>query len=435
MSCSVRAQPVTTTGATASVSKPLVPPVFTTAAQAPASRTAPAPRATATAAMARVLRTARAPAAIETAAPAPALRTAPARPVIARAVAEPVSLTAPARPAITRAAPGPASPTAPARPVITTAGRAPASPTAPARAATVTAAPASASLTAPARPVITRAAAGPALRMACARAAIATAALGTCVANGTCSSGYHESGAGTCVLNGSCASGYHTDGSGACVRNQCENGTTQACGSCSLGTQSCASNTWGTCSGAPNLQTSNQHCGACNSPCATGRTCSVGVCKSPNGGACNTNADCVNNNCTTFYFDADNDSYGSATYGTSKVCGTTAPGGNWRSNNLDCCDGNFNVSRDYNDGPRDIGAENCPTRPFDWNCDGVEKPTYRVNANGCTIITTEAECSGGVVIRTATACGAVADQASACGWDGSTCTNARGAPNWVQTCE
>lgn len=62
---------------------------------------------------------------------------------------------------------------------------------------------------------------------------------------------------------------------GQCV--ECLSGS-QSCGSCGLGTQSCSSNQWGSCQGAVNLQTSNQHCGTCDNACQTRESCQSGSC-------------------------------------------------------------------------------------------------------------------------------------------------------------
>lgn len=78
---------------------------------------------------------------------------------------------------------------------------------------------------------------------------------------------------------------------GMCV--ECNNGATQNCGNCNLGTQSCSSNQWGNCTGAPDLQTSNQHCGSCNNACGSRETCSSGNCVCSSGNhSCGTPTPC-----------------------------------------------------------------------------------------------------------------------------------------------
>lgn len=216
---------------------------------------------------------------------------------------------------------------------------------------------------------------------------------------------------------------------GQCV--QCLGGS-RNCGNCNLGTQSCSNNAWGSCSGAPDLQTDNDHCGSCDTDCGAGQ-CVSGSCRAPDGTACDADSDCVSDECTTFYFDSDNDDFGSELSAVRSICGVIPPAGNWVTNNLDCCDSNPEANPDYDQGPRDYGAEgpNC-TRPFDWNCDGDETQSIAAHSNACLFYTTQATCPN-VAFSSTTACGVEA-VGSACGWTGSQCSNARGA-ELTQTCE
>jgi len=216
---------------------------------------------------------------------------------------------------------------------------------------------------------------------------------------------------------------------GQCV--QCLSGS-RSCGNCNLGTQTCSNNSWGTCVGAPDLQTDEDHCGSCTNDCGSDE-CIGGQCRAPDGDPCSTDDDCISDICTTYYFDNDNDSFGSAASGTQKICGVTSPGGNWRTNDLDCCNTNAEANPDYDEGPRDYGAEGpqC-AKPFDWNCDGVETKTYAfVGSSRCEFYTSDEDCPGAVMVAE-TACGDQGD-ASLCGWTGTVCSNARGGL-LTQTC-
>ena len=213
--------------------------------------------------------------------------------------------------------------------------------------------------------------------------------------------------------------------SGQCV--QCLSGS-RACGSCNLGTQSCSGNTWGTCTGAPNLQTSNQHCGTCFNACGSGQ-CVSGTCRAPDGSPCDADSDCISNECSTFYADSDGDDFGAASSGTRSICGVNAPSGDWVANNSDCCDSDAEANPNYDSGARDYAAQGCN---FDWNCDGDETPSIAMpGSDRCLNYTTQATCPG-VVFGSDTACG-VETGGTACGWDGVECTNARGAL-LTQTC-
>lgn len=67
---------------------------------------------------------------------------------------------------------------------------------------------------------------------------------------------------------------------GQCVA--CMNGDSRICGDCDSGTQTCSSNRWNACTGAVDLQSSAQNCGACENECSdyvgTAGTCGSGEC-------------------------------------------------------------------------------------------------------------------------------------------------------------
>ncbi len=214
---------------------------------------------------------------------------------------------------------------------------------------------------------------------------------------------------------------------GQCV--QCLSGS-RSCGNCNLGTQTCSNNTWGTCTGAPNLQTNNQHCGTCFNACGSGQ-CVSGSCRAPNGSACGSDDDCVSGDCSTFYKDEDGDGFGAASSGSSKLCGQTPPSGSWVANNLDCCDSDNEANPNYSGGPRDDAPVGCGT--YDWNCDGDEtKSIAAPGSQGCLAFKTKETCPFSAFDND-TACGQEGT-ADLCGWDGSTCVNARGALQ-TQTCQ
>jgi hypothetical protein len=101
----------------------------------------------------------------------------------------------------------------------------------------------------------------------------------------------------------------------------------------------------------------------------------AGQCKLVNGQICGIPSDCANNNCTTYYPDADNDGFGSA-QSSQKICSSSVPSG-YSTTNTDCCDSD---GRAYpNAAPTNsqflngsygwyYQANNCGS--FDYNCSG-----------------------------------------------------------------
>lgn len=79
---------------------------------------------------------------------------------------------------------------------------------------------------------------------------------------------------------------------GQCVA--CLNGATRSCGNCNTGNQTCANNQWGSCSGAVDLNTSEQYCGSCNNSCSTSQVCESGTCVVDCGNLSRCGTACVN---------------------------------------------------------------------------------------------------------------------------------------------
>jgi hypothetical protein len=81
---------------------------------------------------------------------------------------------------------------------------------------------------------------------------------------------------------------------GQCVA--CSNGSSRNCGNCNTGTQSCSNNAWGTCSGAVDLNTSEEYCGSCTTSCASSQVCQSGMCGCASGShACGSGSTCYSN--------------------------------------------------------------------------------------------------------------------------------------------
>ena len=136
------------------------------------------------------------------------------------------------------------------------------------------------------------------------------------------------------------------------------------------------------------------------------RTCNAGgACTLRDQQACTAAADCAGGACTTFYPDADGDSFGDrgATVANGKakqICG--AAGAGWVTSNSDCCDAG---DTDKVVHPGQAGWFTTPGPcgiQFDYDCDGAMAVQYPA-VGQCD----PTMCSAGFVATTA--CGAMGD--------------------------
>jgi len=228
-----------------------------------------------------------------------------------------------------------------------------------------------------------------------------------CAAGGVCAT--------TCAGDFDCAAGYICQG-GACqakgaaaapctATSQCAGGLTCKDGVC------CESACADPCR-ACNLGGQAGHCvvvASADDPdsCpADTRTCNAGgACTLKDQQACTAAADCAGGACTTFYPDADGDSFGdrSATVANGKakqICGAAGTG--WVTSNSDCCDAG---DTDKVVHPGQTGwfttAGPCGIQ-FDYDCDGATAVQYPALGQCDPTM-----CSAGFVA--ATACGAMGD--------------------------
>lgn len=122
--------------------------------------------------------------------------------------------------------------------------------------------------------------------------------------------------------------------------------------------------------------------GTCRSCSEAGRvgTCVEVRCKSGEGASCAANADCLNGSCLTSYRDGDHDGYGSAKVTRCEL----APATGYVLAGGDCCDsdpGTHPGVASYS-----VAANACGG--FDWNCDGrSERSDGSSTACGCVGIT------------------------------------------------
>lgn len=213
----------------------------------------------------------------------------------------------------------------------------------------------------------------------------------TCDGNGNCSQRLAANGT-ACNDGAFCTIGDRCQG-GACVptgnfncgaNQSCNEGSNQCqCQGCRIG---------GDClpAGAVNPTNPCQICDPsrnsaafsvnANAPCGGGLVCGMDAqCKSPLGGDCRENEDCVTSQCDFWYRDADGDGHGTPTQLTG-TCGTGSnsvrPAGFVASSD-DCCDASsliFSGQVSFFDEPQTV----CPNvDPYDYNCDG--RPEDQLN--------------------------------------------------------
>lgn len=209
---------------------------------------------------------------------------------------------------------------------------------------------------------------------------------------------------GTCPMNASTCTAGGCDGNGNCTPSASSVVCKSQCNASMIATAKCS----GTATGCPALGTptacpggtscaDTMNCsGGCNTDgdCASGFWCDKPFCQPQAAlkGACTTNGttctstscdQCTGNApCTTFYADADGDSYGSTT-NSSTFCGTIAPTG-YTTDHSDCCDV-INSPSAQATHPGQTGwfnsANSCGS--YDYNCDN--NPEHEFTGTGtCT---------------------------------------------------
>lgn len=244
---------------------------------------------------------------------------------------------------------------------------------------------------------------------------------------------------GTCVLE--CVGG-HINCDDACINPSSNNTYCGASADCSenrgdvcAGNESCVSGVCRMLCPAAQVPcngrcidpaTDETHCGAssyCEGDdvgvvCNDGDQCLSGSCRSPDGASCDVGVDCISGICATFFLDIDGDGYGAQSSGMQRVCGLQPPSAGYVTNNLDCCDNatDLTLAAEANPGfsglpSRALSIPGC-SRPFDWNCDGVETPS--APRGGCAQHQTQASCQGSFAGNPA--CGTVAEFHS-CFWN------------------
>jgi len=192
---------------------------------------------------------------------------------------------------------------------------------------------------------------------------------GACQAKGTT--------AAPCSSSGQCAAGLVCK-DGVC----CDGACTDACRSCNLPGQA------GHCVVVASADDPDS-CPADTHTCDAG-----GACKLKDGQSCG-GGDCAAGACTTFYPDADGDTFGDA--GKAKgFCGS-APAG-WVPNGGDCCD-TAGAGKDVHPGQAAWFTVAGPCGGFDYDCDGNATPQYPaggacMDAISCTPGFTEAIACG-----------------------------------------
>jgi len=190
--------------------------------------------------------------------------------------------------------------------------------------------------------------------------------------------------AAPCATTGQCATGLVCK-DGLC----CESGCADACRACNLPGQE------GHCAVVASADDPDS-CPADTHTCDAG-----GACKFKNGQGC-TGGDCAAGACTTFYPDADGDTFGdknatTANGGAKGFCGSPPAG--WVTNNGDCCDAG-DTNKVVHPGQTGWFTVAGPCGGFDYDCDGSATPQYAAGG-ACT---DAVSCTAG--FTDATACGA-----------------------------
>lgn len=103
-----------------------------------------------------------------------------------------------------------------------------------------------------------------------------------------------------------------------------------------------------------------------------------GACKEPNGAACSAPGQCQSNACTTFYRDADSDTFGNAA-APAAFCGTAPPSG-YVADHTDCCDSDANAKPGQSAWFTTL--DKCGS--WDYDCDGGVE--YEYSGTGCNTI-------------------------------------------------
>jgi len=99
------------------------------------------------------------------------------------------------------------------------------------------------------------------------------------------------------------------------------------------------------------------------------------------GASCTAADQCTSGVCSTFYQDADGDTYGNPNV-VARVCGTSAPSG-YVSNNQDCCDADLNAHPGQ--AGWFTGANGCGN--FDYDCSGASEQEYTSLGQQCSAAT------------------------------------------------
>jgi hypothetical protein len=180
----------------------------------------------------------------------------------------------------------------------------------------------------------------------------------SCVGTMACDGAGHcaEANGNTCQSTSDCLSGFCVDG--VCCETACD----QQCFACNTAFQlrgMCRPLTGGTDLNAA------VSCGGSSSR-APGPTPDQAVCLLNDGQPCAMAAECVSGQCSTFYADADGDTYGNPSRSYSMCGPPDAPPSGYVAAAGDCCDADANAHPNQ---PAFFSrADTCGS--FDYNCDG-----------------------------------------------------------------